>query len=327
MPKRLVDLRSQVPLLDIASYGRRGPGHRHAPSPAEIAHASRTARGVPEVMIKVSGGARTIRGIATHLAYLEKRADLETDDGAILTEKGLGRGLLKDWDLEIDERRHHTERGIAAGRKTPKLVHNIVFSMPKGTRPDKLHKAVRKFATEKFGAQHRYAMALHTDQGHPHVHLVVKAMSERGERLNIYKATLRDWRRDFARYLRELGVEANATERAVRGGQHHNRKTAIYRAAARGDSTYMRERAEAIARELRSGGVRPEGGHSRVRQTRQEVERGWMAFADLMEREGRHDDAAQVRRFADRMPPARTDRQLMAEQILAAARERAPPTR
>jgi hypothetical protein len=170
-------------------------------------------------MIKVSGGARTIRGVATHLAYLEKRADLETDDGAILTEKGLGRGLLKDWDLEIDERRHHTERGIAAGRKTPKLVHNIVFSMPKGTPPDKLHKAVRKFATEKFGAQHRYAMALHTDQGHPHVHLVVKAMSERGERLNIYKATLRDWRRDFARYLRELGVEANATERAVDHGE------------------------------------------------------------------------------------------------------------
>jgi hypothetical protein len=41
-------------------------------------------------MIKVSGGARTIRGVATHLAYLEERADLETDDGAILTEKVLG---------------------------------------------------------------------------------------------------------------------------------------------------------------------------------------------------------------------------------------------
>lgn len=79
-------------LLNIASYGRRGLGHRDAPSPAEIAHASRTARGVPEVMIKVAGGARTIRGVATHLAYLEKRADLETDDGAMLTEKGLGRG-------------------------------------------------------------------------------------------------------------------------------------------------------------------------------------------------------------------------------------------
>jgi hypothetical protein len=278
-------------------------------------------------MIKISGGARTLRGVTSHLDYLEERADLETDDGSILTEKGLGRELLKDWDLELDERRHHTQRGIAAGRTTPKLVHNIVFSMPNGTPADKLHNAVRKFATEKFGAQHRYAMALHTDQGHPHVHVVVKAMSERGERLNIYKATLRGWRRDFARYLREFGVEANATERAVRGSQHHNRKTGIYRAADRGESTFMQRRVEAIARELRLGDVRPENGYSRVRQTRQEVERGWMAFAELMERDGQKAAAAEVRRFIDRMPPARTDRQFMAELIVRAARERAPPAR
>jgi type IV secretory pathway VirD2 relaxase len=326
VPKRLVDLRSQKPLLDIASYGRRGPAHRPL-NLANISHANRTARGVPEVMIKVSGGARTIRGVATHLEYLEKRADLETDDGAILTEKGLGRELLKDWDLELDAKRIHTERGIAAGRKTPKLVHNIVFSMPRGTPADKLHKAVQKFVTEKFAAQHRYAMALHTDQGHPHVHVVVKAMSERGERLNIYKATLREWRRDFARYLRELGVEANATERAVRGGQHQNRKIGIYRAAARGESTFMRERAASIARELASGDIRVEDGHRRLQQTRQEVERGWLALAAEMERRGEHEVAARFKGFVNRMPPAHTDRQVIAEQMLAAARERAPPVR
>ncbi|MDB6104572.1 MAG: relaxase/mobilization nuclease protein [Gammaproteobacteria bacterium] len=69
----------------------------------------------------------------------------------------------------------YTQRAIAAGRKAPKLVHNLVFSMPKGTPPDKLYQAVRRFASEKFALQHRYAMALHTDQGHPHVHMVVKA--------------------------------------------------------------------------------------------------------------------------------------------------------
>ncbi len=200
-------------------------------------------------------------------------------------------------------------------------------TLTKGTPADKLHKAVQKFATEKFGAQHRYLMALHTDQGHPHVHLVVKAMSERGERLNIYKATLREWRRDFARYLREFGVEANATERAVRGAQHQNHKPGIYRAAARGDSSFVRERAEAIARELRSEDFRPESGHPRLKQTRQEVERGWLAYAEMIERQGQHHAAAQVRQFLERMPPVRTDRQWIAEQILPAARERAPPTR
>lgn len=316
MPKRIVDLRSQQPLLDIASYGRRGPGHRSSPTPAQVAHAARTARGVSEVMIKVSGGARTIRGVATHLAYLEKRADLETDDGEVLTEKGLGRELLKDWDLEIDEQRRHTQRGIAAGRRTPKLVHNLVFSMPKGTPADKLHRAVKKFALEKFGAQHRYAMALHTDQGNPHVHVVVKAIGERGERLNIYKATLREWRRDFARYLREYGVEANATERAVRGSQHHNRQGRIHWAAARGDSTFMSERTETVRRELRSGGLLPETGEARLRQTREDVKRGWLAFAELMQRDGRHDDAAQIRRFVDLMPAVRTEKESIAAELM-----------
>jgi hypothetical protein len=276
-------------------------------------------------MIKVSGGARTIRGVAKNLEYLEKRADLETDQGTVLAAKGFGRELLRDWDLEIDEHRRHTQRGIAAGRRPAKLVHNLVFSMPRRTPPDKLQKAVRKFATEKFGAQHRYVMALHTDQGNPHVHMVVKAMSEQGVRLNIYKATLREWRRDFARYLRELGVEANATDRAVRGSQHQNRKVGIYRAAARGESTFMRERAEAVARTLSGRAHRSDPAHTRVTQTRRDVEHGWRTFADLLERDGRQDIAVQVRRFVMKMPAARTDQQWISEQVLAVARDRAPP--
>ena len=258
-----------------------------------------------------------LRSILLQRADLEKRSDLETDEDTLLSEKGLGRELLKDWDLEIDERRRHTQRGIAAGRKPPKLVHNLVFSMPKGTPPDKLHKAVKKFATEKFGAQHRYAMAMHTDQGHPHVHVVVKAVSERDERLNIHKATLREWRRDFARYLRDFGVEANATERAVRGSQHQNRKPGIYRAAARGESSFMRERVEAVAREVRHGGPRPESGWMRISATRRDVERGWHALGELLERAGIRDVADQVRRFASRMPPVHTDRELIANAIRA----------
>jgi len=249
-----------------------------------IEHASRTVRRVPEVLIKISGGARTIRGVASHLEYLEQRADIETDDGTIVTDKGHGRALLKDWDLDLDGRRRHTQRAIAAGRRSPKLVHNLVFSMPRGTPPDKLHKAVKNFAIDTFGAQHRYFMVLHTDQGHPHVHMVVKAANEQGERLNIRKATLREWRQEFARYLRELGVEANATERAVRGSRQQSLKTSIYRAAARGASTFMRQRAGAIEGDLRSDGRPSEDGDFQLMQTRRDVERGWCAFPKLLER-------------------------------------------
>jgi len=53
MPKRLIDIRSRVPLLDIASYARRGPGHRDRLSPADVQQIARTVRRTPEVMVKV----------------------------------------------------------------------------------------------------------------------------------------------------------------------------------------------------------------------------------------------------------------------------------
>lgn len=327
MSKRTVRLRSETPLLDVASYGRRGPDHRPALTQAEVAHAMRTVRGVPEVMIKVSGGARTIRGVAAHLEYLETRADLETDDGGVLAEKGLARELLEGWDLEVDEIRRHTSRAIAAGRRPPKLVHNLVFSMPKGTPPHRLQKAVRKFTVEKFGFQHRYAMALHTDQAHPHVHVVVKAISEQGERLNIRRATLREWRRDFAQYLREYGVEANATERAVRGSHHQNRKGGIFRAARRGESTFMRDRVESVARELAGGGLRAEHGKARILHTRGEVERGWLALAGMLKQDGMGILAEDVRRHVQRIPSVRTDREEIAHRLYARMRDNPARTR
>lgn len=73
-----------------------------------------------------------------------------------------------------------------------------MFSMPKGTSPDKLLAAIRHFAQETFALQHRYALVPHTDQDHPHLHAVVKSVSEQGTRLNIREETLRQWRRDFA---------------------------------------------------------------------------------------------------------------------------------
>src|SRR5580698_10370129 len=108
--------------------------------------------------------------------------------------------------------------------------------MPPGTPPLKVLEAVKRFAREEFALQRRYAMVLHTDEPHPHVHVLLKATSEQGRRLNIRKATLRHWRSEFARHLRELGVPANATERYVRGETGRLMPDGIYRASLRGDS-------------------------------------------------------------------------------------------
>jgi Plasmid recombination enzyme len=117
----------------------------------------------------------------------------------------------------------------------------IVFSMPAGTPANKVLAAVKDFAREEFGAKHRYAMVLHTDEPHSHVHMVVKAMGYDGTRLNIRKATLREWRRQFAQHLREHGVAANATERAARGVTRSQKRDGIYRAERRRDSKHWRQ--------------------------------------------------------------------------------------
>jgi type IV secretion system T-DNA border endonuclease VirD2 len=118
----------------------------------------------------------------------------------------------------------------------------------------------RQSCSTTIGFPHRYAFTLHADEPHPHVHLVLKAVSEQGVRLNIKKATLRHWRSEFARNLRLLGIEANATERAVRGETRKAKKDGIHRAGLRGDSTYLRAQAEAVAAELLKSNASAEPG-------------------------------------------------------------------
>jgi hypothetical protein len=199
-----------------------------------------------------------------------------------------------------------------------------MFTMPPGTSPQKVLAAVRNFAREEFYGQHRYALVLHTDEPHPHVHLVLKAVSEQGVRLNIKKATLRHWRSQFARHLRAQGVAANATERAVRGESRSAMKDGIYRAGLRGESTYMRAQAEAVATALANGVIRAEPGKRAQLETRTSVSRGWHAVADLLSVQGEHRLAAGVVRFADSMVRPLTDRELLARSLLAVSR---PPPR
>lgn len=95
--------------------------------------------------------------------------------------------------------------------------------------------AGREFAREEFGLQHRYAMVLHTDEDHPHVHLVVAHRMDGQARLNIRKADLRRYREQFARQLRSQGVSANATPAQLRGKLMGAQRDGRYRAELRGE--------------------------------------------------------------------------------------------
>lgn len=240
------------PMFDLLSYARRGPGRRASLSPADIWKVGRTVGRTPEVIVKIlPRDANDLAAVRKHLDYIGRKGkvELESDDG----EKRVIDDLLDDWDLDLDEARPQSELSATNGRQPPRLVHKVLFSMPAGTPPAKVLTAVQNFCREEFALKHRYAMALHTDEPHPHVHVVIKALSEQGVRLNIRNAMRRQWRADFSRHLRALGVPANATHRFVRGETTPRKLDGIYRAALRGESTFMREWAETVAQELAKG--------------------------------------------------------------------------
>jgi hypothetical protein len=313
------------PLLDIASYARgglRGTGGRL--SLAQIEHIRRTVQRVPEAVVKVlPRDSNDFKVAGRHLDYIGRYGELELEgeDGQRLQGR-IGKLLLEDWDLDIDEVRRQATLSAANGRKSPKLVHKLMFSMPPGTPPQKVLAAVRNFAREEFWGQHRYAFVLHTDEAHPHVHLVLRAMSEQGVRLNIKKATLRHWRSEFARHLRLLGVAANATERAVRGESRTTKKDSIYRAGLRGDSAYLRAQVEAVAGELLKGKISVEPSKSKIVETRRWVEAGWRNVSEILVQQGQTDLATQVRRFVGAMSLPGTEKERVAAALLETMRPR-----
>ncbi|MEJ0086858.1 MAG: relaxase/mobilization nuclease domain-containing protein [Pseudomonadota bacterium] len=306
-------------MLDIVSHGRGGPQEAGARLTTEqVEQIRRTVQRAPEVMVKVLGrNSSDLKAAAKHFDYIGRKGELEieTDDGERLQGR-VGQSLIEDWDLDIDDARRQGDLKATNGRKPPKLVHKLMFSMPPGTPPDKVLAAVRIFAREEFALQHRYAFVLHTDEAHPHVHLVLKAVSEEGERLNIKKATLRHWRSEFARNLRLLGVSANATERAVRGAGRVNKIDGVFRTDQRGASNRTRNRVERTAIELATGDLRPEPGRQVLHRTRKEVERGWRALSEILKSEGQQKLAADVRRFIEEMPVPRTEKEQIALGLL-----------
>ena len=324
-------LPKEEPLLNIASYARGGPRAADRLTPAQVEQIRLTVNRAPEAVVKVlPRSSNDLKAVGKHLDYIGRRGNLELegDDGERLQGR-VGDALLEDWDLDIDDVRRQGSLSAARGRNPPKLVHKLMFSMPPGTPPQKVLSAVRNVAREEFYGQHRYALVLHTDEPHPHVHLVLKAVSEQGARLNIKKATLRHWRSQFASHLRGLGVAANATERAVRGESRSAKKDGIFRSSLRGDSKFMRALAHSVAEEVVTEKLRADLGRKSLCETRSQVAQGWQAVASRLSAQGERALSDDATAFLLRMNPVRTDNERIAHEMIKGTdtRKRMEPVR
>jgi hypothetical protein len=331
--------------LDIVSYGRRGPGGTLRLGGDQIAQIQRTVGRAPEVMVKVSGGGRDVGCVEAHLRYIGRhgKLELETDEGLAQQGRGAAKEITADWQLELCRSQYKPRPAPGQKDTRAKLVHNIVLSMPAGTPPEKVLAAACVFARENFALQHRYAMVLHTDQPHPHVHLVVKCELEfePGKRLYIRKDTLRQWREQFAALMREQGVAANATPRQLRGQIRKPYRDAIHhrlralrtfgqlppsdRTGHRPPktSTFMRAKLDGVLQALQTKRGTLDAGKETMQRTRQEVVAGWHAIADALRSQGQAELADRVERFVARMPAVQTDAQRMADRWRETERSRA----
>jgi hypothetical protein len=314
------------PLLDIFSFGRGGPQSRLHFSPTQIDQIARTVRRTPEVMVKVTGGGTAAGAVSAHFGYISRHGELEieTDEGERIP-KEAQKEFLEDWHLELIAGQYRAGRDGKKEARKVKLVHKIVLSMPAPTPPEKVLAAARTFAREKFALQHRYAMVLHTDQPHPHVHMVVKAEGEHGCRLHIDKEMLREWREDFARLMREQGVAANATPRVVRGRTKRTTTDPIYRAQRRGASIALRDQLASVVQELKETGTVHDRNRRKLLETRKAVIDSWIRAADVLDRQGEVSLAGDVRCFAKHLPPVLTDRERSAAGLLSKLDRRARP--
>ena len=171
-------------------------------------------RRAPQVMVKVTGGGRGMRAIAAHFRYISKngRLDIEDERGERRNGKDALTDLVDDWRyggsfIADDARPVHRREAF-----------NIMLSMPRGTDPQAVLRAARAFGIQEL-AEHKYVMVLHNHQANPHVHLSVRGESKLGRRLNPRKGDLARWRETFAEKLRDLGIDAEASHRYVRGSR------------------------------------------------------------------------------------------------------------
>jgi hypothetical protein len=216
--------------------------------------------------------------------------------------------MLKDWHLELTAAHYRRQRRGQEAARDPKMVYNIVLSMPAPTPPERVLAASRKFARERFGGRHRYAMVLHTDQANPHVHMVVKAEDERGRRLHVNKAMLRKWRDDFAQLMREQGIAANATPRVVRGRENIRTKDSVHRGRWRHDVDTVSSYKRLLPTEKeRPRSASPDLANKRILTRRESVMSYWRTAADILDAQGETELAGAVRYFAGRLPALGSD--------------------
>ena len=210
----------------------------------------------PQVMVKITGGNHSKPLMKAHIDYISRNGsvDMESENGEIISG-----GLSQE---EIQNR--WGDDDLVRGEGTSKFKQNdhIVFSMPEGTYKTAFSVATREAVYRLFGDNYQFFMAEHDDTDKPHIHVCVKAIGFDGKRLPTHKADLQEWREVYAQTLREYGIKAEATRRAVRGNLERSMPSKLRQMAdhnPKAFSDYQKRETDKMKQGARSGRAYEEG--------------------------------------------------------------------
>jgi hypothetical protein len=190
-----------------------GAGSHSAVSARAIFAMERTARRVPEVMVRITGRQHGVGHVLANFTYIsrlghgaDKELDLYTSDGDVLRDGRDMQILAQDWQ--------EWEMAGDARRKGSTSI-SMILSMPAGTDPERLKDAALDFAAQEF-ANRSWVAALHVDRDHPHVHVTFARRDHDGRSFHPDRDDLFRYRQRFAEKLRDRGIDANATPAKAR---------------------------------------------------------------------------------------------------------------
>jgi type IV secretion system T-DNA border endonuclease VirD2 len=301
------------PLLDLGRVHRvKGRGLYVSLSRAERV---RAARGMKQAIVKVSSYSRGAKGVADNLRYISRKGELELekDTGEVIKTLEEQKELITSWSIDFDT------------RKNSRDTANIIFSMPPGSKVEALRQAVRATGARVF-PDNEWVFAIHEDRAHPHAHMTVKMRGrEKGKKLELRKADLRQLRGIFAEAAREQGVMLAASSRAERG---------IGRKAVRQPLYHMRQKKikleidtqtiREVAREIDQHDWKEKPWDRAIFERNKQEREEYKKTAAELRQEAAKETRQQVReqllkdaeasdQFAKTMPKARTKRQAWKE--------------
>lgn len=167
-----------------------------------------------EVTLKVTGAAKTAKGIKEGISYITREGELNATlyDGNGNEIEGNSESFINEAaDVMTQDNDYNlTNRN----GENVEHVKNLIFSPPPiaGVKPEDSLRVTKEVMKKKY-PDNAFVAAFHADKKeHPHVHVNIKIKNEKtGERINIRKQDLRELRQGYARELQSMGYDLKAT--------------------------------------------------------------------------------------------------------------------